>query len=83
VPESTNTEGNETEVLSDMFSVAADFMAMLNFTDYQADWWIEPVTPVTEIEEGLNDLVAGCYIDVVINTEYAADRCQVPATGKV
>lgn len=80
VPESTESETNETEVLSDMHAVAADFMAMLNYTEYQDDWWIDPVIPSTPIEEGMNDLVAGCYIDVVINTEYAADRCQVPAT---
>ena len=80
VPEVTKSEENETEVLSDMYSVAADFMAMLNYTDYQDDWWIEPVTPRTPIEEGMNDLVAGCYIDIQINTEYLVDRCQVPAT---
>lgn len=79
VPEVTKSEKNETEVLSDMYSVAADFMAMLNYTDYQDDWWIEPVTPQTPIEEGMNDLVAGCYIDVQINTDYLVDRCQVPA----
>lgn len=79
VPEATKTETNETEALSDMYSVAADFMAMLNYTEYQDDWWVEPVTPQTPIEEGMSDMVAGCFIDVQINTEYLADRCQVPA----
>lgn len=79
VPEVTKSEENETEVLSDMYSVAADFMAMLNYTDYQDDWWIEPVTPQTPVEESLGDLVAGCYLDIGVNTEYDANRCQVPA----
>lgn len=80
VPESTNSEENETDVMSDMHSVAADFMAMLNYTEYQDDWWIEDGSSVVPVEEGLSDLVAGCYMDFTINTEYAADRCQVPAT---
>jgi len=27
----------------------------------------------------LGDLVAGCYLDIGVNTEYDANRCQVPA----
>ena len=79
VPEATDTEENETEVLSDMHSVAADFMAMLNAFDYQDDWWIDDSSPVTPVEESLGDLVAGCYLDIGVNTEYDANRCQVPA----
>jgi len=79
VPESTDSEQNETEVLSDMSSVAADFMAMLMYSDYQDDWIIGDITPVTPITEGLNDLVAGVQMEIQIAVDFIADRCQVPA----
>lgn len=82
VPESTNSEENETDVLSDMHSVAADFMAMLNYSEYQDDWWIEDGSSLVPVDETLNDLVAGVYMEFTVNTEYAADRCQIP-TGSV
>ena len=79
VPEVTNSEGNETEALSDMHSVAADYVAMLGYYGYQDDWWINDISQVTPIEEGLEDLVAGAELTFQVNTEFIADRCQVPA----
>lgn len=74
-----DAEGNETEVLSDMYQVAGDFLAMLNYTGYQDDWDIEAAVAAEPRTEQLNDLVAGVSIDIGINTLYQADRCQVPA----
>ena len=79
VPESTNSEQNETDVLSDMASVLADMMAMLNYSDYQDDWIISPTANVVPVEEFLNDSDAGCYSDIQIGVDFLADRCQVPA----
>lgn len=79
VPEVTNTEENETEALSDMHSVAADFLAMLDYSLYQDDWWLSDTSTVTPIEEGLEDLVAGAELSFQVNTEFISDRCQVPA----
>lgn len=79
VPEVTNSEGNETEALSDMHNVAADYVAMLDYYGYQDDWWINDISQVTPIEEGLEDLVAGAELTFQVNTEFISDRCQVPA----
>jgi len=75
---STDTEGNETEVLSDMSSVAADFMAMLMY--YEDDWEIENTGVLTPVTEAINDMAAGCILEAGINVDFLADRCQVPAT---
>ncbi len=79
VPESTDTKGNEQEVLSDMSSVAADLVAMLMATEFQDDWVIGDLSPFTLEVEVLNDLDAGVYLDISIGVEFLADRCQVPA----
>lgn len=79
VPEVTETEANETDVLSDSHSVLADFMAMLMYSGYQDDWMIGPSAIVTPVTESLNDLVAGVYADIEIGVDFLADRCQVPA----
>ena len=74
---SEDTEGNETEVLSDMSSVAADYLAMLNY--YEDDFLTDAVSPFQSVTEVLNDMVAGVYVDITIGVDYLADRCQVPA----
>ena len=79
VPESTDSEANETEVLSDMHSVAADILAMLMYSGYQDDWVISDIAPATPVTEYLNDMDAGVYVDVEIGVDFLADRCQVPA----
>jgi len=76
---STDTEGNETEVLSDMSSVAADFLSMVMSTVYQDDWVISPVNNVTSVTEVLGDMAAGVFVDVSIGVDFLADSCQVPA----
>lgn len=74
---STDTEGNEQEVLSDMHSVAADMVSMLMNTDYD-DWDVLETSTTVPLTEQLNDLVAGVQLDINIDVEYLADRCQVP-----
>lgn len=74
-----DTEGNETEVLSDMASVAADFAAMLMSTTYQDDWDISDISTLTPVTEMLGDMAAGQVLEVTIGVDFAADRCQVPA----
>lgn len=74
-----DTEGNETEVISDMSSVAADFAAMLMSSTYQDDWEIAVESVVTPVTEQLGDMTAGVTLEIGIMVEFAADRCQVPA----
>lgn len=70
-------EGNEQEALSDMHSVAADMVSMLMNTDYD-DWEIVEQSITGPVTEQLNDLVAGATVDIGIDVEFMADRCQVP-----
>lgn len=76
---STKTEENETEVLSDMSSLAADMLAMLMASEYQYDWVITPSNSFTSVTEVLGDMAAGVYVDVGISVDFFADRCQVPS----
>src|SRR5689334_14871756 len=73
-----DTEGNETEVLSDMSSIAADFLSLLMATTYQDDWDIAESSVVTPVTEQLGDMAAGVFVEIGIMVEFSADRCQVP-----
>ncbi len=77
---SENTEGNETEVLSDMASVAADLIAMFMSYEYQDEWVVSGVNNRESLTEELGDMVAGSVIDFGIGVEFIADRCQIPAS---
>jgi hypothetical protein len=79
VPESTDSEGNETEVLSDTDQIVTDLLAMLMYSEYEADWMVEPVALNAPVTEAINDLCAGHFIEVGILVDFLADRCQVPA----
>lgn len=76
---SKETEGNETEVLSDMSSVAADILAMLMNFDDQQDYLISPDTSFTPSTERFGDMIAGVEVDFGVSVDFLADRCQVPA----
>ena len=76
---SEDTEGNETEVLSDMRSIALDFVALLMNPTYQYDWTISETGSIIEETEQLGDMVAGVAIDLGIDVPFLADSCQVPA----
>lgn len=74
-----DTEGNETEVLSDMSSVAADYLSMLMAPAYQFSWDVAETSNVSPLTETLGDMTAGVTVEVGISVEFAADLCQVPA----
>jgi hypothetical protein len=76
---STNTEGNELEVQSDMASVAQDFLAMLMYSGYRYDWVIKDSSSFELKTEQLNDMVAGVVVDISISVDFLADVCQAPA----
>jgi hypothetical protein len=77
---SEDTEANETDVLSDMHSVGADLLSLFMSPEYEYDWMVEPLIPVTPLTETLNDMVAGVYMDVAFKVDFLADSCQVPST---
>lgn len=76
---SEDTEGNETEVLSDMSSVAADMAAMLMAYEYEDDWMIDNVIVLSSATEELGDMVSGSVLEIGVSVDFIADRCQVPA----
>lgn len=75
----TDTEGNETEVLSDMSSVWQDILAMTMFSDYEDTWIVKDTANFVPVTEALNDMDAGVIGDLNIAIDFLADRCQVPA----
>jgi hypothetical protein len=77
---SEDTKNNETEVYSDMLSVAQDFKAMLESSTYQDDWTITEDSSAQFLFEEFDDIVAGVSLEITIGVEYASDRCQVPAS---
>lgn len=76
---STDTEGNELEVISDMDGVATDFLAMVMSANFQDDWIITPLNNFTSVTEVLGDMAAGVFLDISIGVDFLADNCQVPA----
>lgn len=76
---STDTEGNETEVLSDMTSVMQDFLAMAMYHEYEDTWEIDDTANFVAMTEVLNDMAAGVVCDLQVRVDFLADRCQVPA----
>lgn len=72
------TNDNRDEVLSDMDSVALDFLAMLMSATYQDDWVIVDDVAEESREEQLGDMVAGSVREVGIFIDFLADNCQVP-----
>lgn len=77
----SNSLNNEYEVKSDLASIAQDYLAMLNFTDYQFDWGISSDYNLSIANYQLQDLCAGVYVEVQIGVLFDANRCQVPADG--
>lgn len=75
---SDDTEGNETEVLSDMDGVATDMLAMLMSPEYQDDWVIIEAAAIAPVTEVLGDMAAGVFLEVGIVVDFLADSCVVP-----
>lgn len=76
---SQDTEENETEVLSDMSSVADDMIALILNPLYQDDWIVSETVIKALGTEQFDDMVAGVVIEVGIIVEFLPDSCAVPA----
>jgi hypothetical protein len=75
----TDSSLNEFEIKSDLASIAQDYMAILNFSNYQNSWFISTDNNFDISKYKLQDVNAGVSLDVQIATAYGSDRCQVPA----
>jgi hypothetical protein len=72
---------NELEVMSDLTSIAEDYIAMLNFTQYQDIWTIGTTYQLEYFREKFEDLTIAVRFTCSIGVDNTTDRCQVPATG--
>lgn len=77
---SNDTKTNEDEVISDMFSVAADLIAVLSNSIY-SDWRISSDNPVQFLYEEGADMYGGVALDFSVQTIFNKDRCQVPQSS--
>lgn len=75
----TDTEANETEVLSDRSSVIDDLIAMMSNPVYQDDWTIGTTIAKGLPTEKFEDMCAGAEVDISVVIEYLSDSCVVPA----
>jgi hypothetical protein len=73
--------GNQLDVMSDLTQIAGDFMAMLNFYDYQDDFTIVPSYNLEFYREKFEDMTIAVKTTVTIGIDYLSDRCAVPASG--
>lgn len=76
---SVDSNANEFEIKSDLSSIAQDFMALLNYSEYR-DWDISETNTMKISKYQLQDVTAGVSVDCKISTRYNSNRCQVPAT---
>jgi hypothetical protein len=72
---------NEVEVMSDLTSIAEDYIAMLNFSQYQDFWTIGSTYQLEYYREKFEDLTIAVRFTCTIGVDNTTDRCQVPATG--
>lgn len=72
---------NETDLQSDLLSIAQDYIAMINSSLFYSDWTINTVYPVKFASEELNDYVVTVSFDIEIGIDFNMDRCQVPSNN--
>jgi hypothetical protein len=73
------SQENEQDVLSDMDSVALDFLAMLMSSVYQDDYEVATTSSEESLVQQLGDMVGGSVHEIGIKVDFLADNCQVPA----
>lgn len=76
---SEETNDNETDVHSDMISIALDLLAQMNNGNYN-DWQISSDNNFQIVVETDGDMYAGIYVDFSISFIYNQNVCQVPTT---
>jgi hypothetical protein len=74
---SEDSRGNETEVLSDLSSIAEDMLAMMGSHSFE-DWEVTG-GEVGYFTEHLEDWTAAVKLSVTVSVDFLADRCRVPS----
>jgi len=80
---STKTGENEVDLMSDLTSIAEDYLAMLNFSGYQDVFTITTTYDLEYFREKFEDLTVAVRTNVTIGVDYLSDRCAVPADDVV
>jgi len=80
---STKTLDNEQDCMSDLTSIAEDYLAMLNYSGYQDVWTINTSYDLEYFSEKFEDLTVAVRTNVSIGVDYLSDRCAVPADDVV
>jgi hypothetical protein len=75
--------GNQLDVMSDLTSVAQDYLAMLNFSGYQDFWTITTNYELEYFREKFEDMTIAVRVNVTIGIDYLSDRCAIPANDVV
>ncbi|MFT3679423.1 MAG: hypothetical protein QM791_04070 [Ferruginibacter sp.] len=73
-----DTKSNEWDVVSDMNSIAQDFIAQFNNPNYD-DWRFETDVNINYLFENSNDMAAGVVLDFSISVPYSQNACAVPS----
>jgi hypothetical protein len=76
---SEDTKANETDVHSDMLSVAMDILSQISHPNY-TDWILSAENNIQLFVEQDGDMYAGCYVDFTIRFMYKQNVCEVPTT---
>jgi hypothetical protein len=71
--------GNQLDVMSDLTSIAEDFLAMINYTGYQDIWTINTTYDLEYFREKFEDMTIAVRTSVIIGVDNVQDRCAVPA----
>lgn len=80
---STEALNNEQDCMSDLTSIAEDYLAMLNYSGYQDLWTINTSYDLEYFSEKFEDLTVAVRTSVSIGVDYLSDRCAVPADDVV
>lgn len=79
----STTGVNEVNLMSDLTSIAEDYLAMLNYSGYQDLLTITTTYDLEYFREKFEDLTIAVRTNVTIGVDYLSDRCAVPASDVV
>jgi hypothetical protein len=79
VHQSEETKDNETDVHSDMISIAMDILSQMNHGNYN-DWSLSADNNLQLLVETDNDMFAGIYVDFSLRFLYNQDLCAIPTS---
>lgn len=74
---SEDTQKNTLDCQSDMAQICTDLLAEFDFSDYM-DWRIGATSNFNLVREELDDIVAGCTVDISVQIPYNKDTCAIP-----